>query len=63
MWQTPRSPWYRDRLAPLVEPLGDRFVTATGTDTDGFGVSALVAAHLGHVAINVDVQAVPGREG
>ena len=33
-------------------------VTATGTDTDGvtdvFGVSALVAAHLGDVAISVD---------
>ncbi len=52
------GPWYRDRLAPLVEPLGYRLVTATGTDTDGvtdvFGVSALVAAHLGDVAVSVD---------
>jgi endonuclease/exonuclease/phosphatase (EEP) superfamily protein YafD len=52
------GPWYRDRLAPLVEPLGYRVVTATGTDADGvtdvFGVSALVAAHLGDVAISVD---------
>ncbi|OLT01248.1 hypothetical protein BJF90_32640 [Pseudonocardia sp. CNS-004] len=47
------GPWYRDRLAPLVEPLGYRFITATGTDSDGitdvFGVSVLVAAHLGEV--------------
>ena len=52
------GPWYRDRLAPLVEPLGYRLVTATGTDTDGvtdvFGVSALVAAHLGDVTATVD---------
>jgi endonuclease/exonuclease/phosphatase (EEP) superfamily protein YafD len=47
------GPWFRDRLAPLVEPLGYRFITATGTDSDGitdvFGVSVLVAAHLGEV--------------
>jgi endonuclease/exonuclease/phosphatase (EEP) superfamily protein YafD len=53
------GPWYRDRLAPLIEPLGYRLVTATGTDTDGvtdvFGVSALVAAHLGDVAVSVDI--------
>jgi endonuclease/exonuclease/phosphatase (EEP) superfamily protein YafD len=52
------GPWYRDRLAPLVEPLGYRLVTATGTDADGvtdvFGVSALVAAHLGDVTTTVD---------
>ncbi|TWF74854.1 endonuclease/exonuclease/phosphatase (EEP) superfamily protein YafD [Pseudonocardia hierapolitana] len=52
------GPWYRDRLAPLVEPLGYRFVTATGTDSDGvtdvFGVSALVAAHLGDVTVTID---------
>lgn len=52
------GPWYRDRLAPLVEPLGYRLVTALGTDSDGvtdvFGVSALVAAHLGDVTVGVD---------
>jgi endonuclease/exonuclease/phosphatase (EEP) superfamily protein YafD len=52
------GPWYRDRLAPLVEPLGYRMVTATGTDSDGvtdvFGVTALVAAHLGDVTSAVD---------
>jgi endonuclease/exonuclease/phosphatase (EEP) superfamily protein YafD len=51
------GPWYRDRLAPLVEPLGYRVVTATGTDMDGvtdvFGVSVLVAAHLGDVTSTV----------
>jgi endonuclease/exonuclease/phosphatase (EEP) superfamily protein YafD len=53
------GPWYRDRLVPLVEPLGYRVVTATGTDSDGvtdvFGVSALVAAHLGDVRVGVDM--------
>jgi endonuclease/exonuclease/phosphatase (EEP) superfamily protein YafD len=53
------GPWYRDRLAPLVEPLGYRIVTATGTDTDGvtdvFGVSVLVAAHFGDVTTTVDM--------
>jgi endonuclease/exonuclease/phosphatase (EEP) superfamily protein YafD len=52
------GPWYRDRLAPLVEPLGYRMVTATGTDDDGvtdvFGVTALVAGHLGEVTSEVD---------
>jgi endonuclease/exonuclease/phosphatase (EEP) superfamily protein YafD len=52
------GPWYRDRLAPLVEPLGYRFVTATGTDSDGvtdvFGVSALVATDLGDVTVTID---------
>jgi endonuclease/exonuclease/phosphatase (EEP) superfamily protein YafD len=52
------GPWYRDRLAPLVEPLGYRLVTALGTDSDGvtdvFGVSALVAAHLGDVTVGGD---------
>ncbi|WP_142047521.1 endonuclease/exonuclease/phosphatase family protein [Pseudonocardia kunmingensis] len=52
------GPWYRDRLAPLVEPLGYRMVTATGTDSDGvtdvFGVTALVAEHLGEVTSHVD---------
>jgi endonuclease/exonuclease/phosphatase (EEP) superfamily protein YafD len=52
------SETYRDRLAPLVEPLGYRLVTATGTDTDGVtdvhGVTALVAGHLGDVTSNVD---------
>jgi endonuclease/exonuclease/phosphatase (EEP) superfamily protein YafD len=52
------GPWYRERLAPLVEPLGYRIVTAVGTDSDGvtdvFGVSALVAAHLGDVTVDVD---------
>jgi endonuclease/exonuclease/phosphatase (EEP) superfamily protein YafD len=52
------GPWYRDRIAPLVEPLGYRLVTATGTDSDGvtdvFGVTALVAAHLGDVTVTVD---------
>jgi endonuclease/exonuclease/phosphatase (EEP) superfamily protein YafD len=52
------SETYRDRLAPLVEPLGYRMVTATGTDMDGvtdvFGVTALVAGHLGEVTSSVD---------
>lgn len=52
------GPWYRERLAPLVEPLGYRMVTATGTDSDGvtdvFGVTALVAAHLAGVTSDVD---------
>ena len=52
------GPWYRDRLAPLVEPLGYRMITATGTDSDGvtdvFGVTVLVAAHLGDVRATVD---------
>lgn len=49
---------YRDRLAPLVEPLGYRMVTAMGTDSDGvtdvFGVTAVVAGHLGDVTSSVD---------
>lgn len=49
---------YRDRLAPLVEPLGYRMVTASGTDNDGvtdvYGVTALVAAHLGGVTSTID---------
>jgi endonuclease/exonuclease/phosphatase (EEP) superfamily protein YafD len=49
---------YRDRLAPLVAPLGYRMITATGTDKDGvtdvFGVTALVADHLGPVTDDVD---------
>jgi endonuclease/exonuclease/phosphatase (EEP) superfamily protein YafD len=49
---------YRDRLAPLVEPLGYRMVTATGTDSDGvtdvFGVTALVAEHFDGATSNVD---------
>jgi endonuclease/exonuclease/phosphatase (EEP) superfamily protein YafD len=50
---------YRGRLAPLVEPLGYRMVTATGTDTDGvtdvYGVTALVAEHLRGMTSNLDM--------
>lgn len=53
------SETYRDRLAPLVEPLGYRMFTATGMDGDGdtgdlYGVTALVADHLGPVTSAVD---------
>jgi hypothetical protein len=50
---------YRARLAPLVEPLGYRMVTATGTDIDGvtdvYGVTALVAEHLRGATSNIDM--------
>jgi endonuclease/exonuclease/phosphatase (EEP) superfamily protein YafD len=54
------SETYRDRLAPLVEPLGYRMFTATGTDGDGDrgdlrGVTALVADHLGPVTGTPDM--------
>lgn len=51
---------YRDRLAPLVEPLGYRTFTATAFDDDGDiedldGVTVLVADHLGSVTSNTDL--------
>jgi hypothetical protein len=55
---------YRARLAPLVEPLGYRMVTATGTDIDGvtdvYGVTALVAEHLRGATSNIDMS-TPSR--
>jgi endonuclease/exonuclease/phosphatase (EEP) superfamily protein YafD len=53
---------YRDRLAPLVEPLGYRTFTAAGMDGDGdiedlHGVTALVAGHLGSVTSDADMSA------
>jgi endonuclease/exonuclease/phosphatase (EEP) superfamily protein YafD len=53
---------YRDRLAPLVEPLGFRTFTAAGMDGDGdvedlHGVTALVADHLGPVTSDADMSA------
>jgi endonuclease/exonuclease/phosphatase (EEP) superfamily protein YafD len=51
---------YRDRLAPLVEPLGYRMFTATAYDDEGDigdlgGVTALAAGDLGAVTSSVDV--------
>jgi endonuclease/exonuclease/phosphatase (EEP) superfamily protein YafD len=53
---------YRDRLAPLVEPLGYRMFTAAGMDGDGdvedlHGVTALAADHLGPVTSDADMSA------
>jgi endonuclease/exonuclease/phosphatase (EEP) superfamily protein YafD len=53
---------YRDRLAPLVEPLGYRMFTAAGMDGDGdvqdlHGATALVADHLGPVTGDADMSA------
>jgi endonuclease/exonuclease/phosphatase (EEP) superfamily protein YafD len=54
------SETYRDRLAPLVEPLGYRMFTATGFDDEGdagdlLGVTALVADRFGPVTSNADL--------